>query len=245
MNQHKPTSNRSKAEQVYALLLHLYPRAHRQEFGPLMLQSFKDHYSDTQATQGGVGITFWLEVLTDEAISVLREQVSSLLGGITMQALWKQQGVIFGLLLGILAIGPIIWTNVLFPSFESDSEYGSTYAIVYGLIFLFFAVVGFLASRKSTRILSGTWAGAMTALLGIGIIMMTYFVVDNLFLDIVGKQVDKLAGFHQSHFQTMRDYVNNGLLWGTITVLPVMAVVGAVCGTIGASVSKLLSFARL
>jgi len=89
MNQQKQTSKRLKAEQVYALLLHLYPRAHRQEFGPLMLQSFKDHFSDTQATQGKVGITFWLEVLTDEAISVLREQVSSLLGGITVSKLFS------------------------------------------------------------------------------------------------------------------------------------------------------------
>lgn len=233
------------AEHLYAFLLCLYPQVHRQEYGPLMLQAFKDHYYETRAAQGRIGIGFWLEVLADETKSVLREQLSSIQGGITMQRIWKQQGVIFGLLLGVLAIGAIIWTNVLFPTFESDSEYETTYAIAYIAIFLFFALVGFLASRKTNRLLSGTWAGAITALLGIGIAMLTFFVVDNIFLNIVSHQVDKIYGFQHSTFHTMRDYINAGLLRGVITVLPVIAVVGAVCGTLGAALQKLIPASRL
>jgi len=214
---------------------------HRQEYGPLMVQAFKDHYRDTREAQGRIGITFWLEVIADETKSVLREQLSSIQGGITMQRVWKQQqGVLFGLLLGVLAIVTIVWTNVLFPNFESDSEYEITYAIGYLSIFLFFVLVGFLASRKTNRLLSGTWAGAITALLGFGMAMLTFFVVDNVWLTIVSHQPDKIYGFQHSTFHTMRDYINAGLLSGVVAVLPLMAGVGAACGTAGAALRKLL-----
>ena len=85
-----------------------------------------------------------------------------------MQWMMKQQGMLFGLLLGVLAIGAIVWTNVLSPNFESDSEYETTYAIGYLILILFFVFVGFLASRQTRRLLSGAWAGALAALLGKG-----------------------------------------------------------------------------
>jgi hypothetical protein len=70
--------------------------------------------------------------------------------------------------------------------------------------------------------------------------MLTFTIMDNLFLDIVSQQPDKLWGFqHQQTFHTMRDYVNDGLLRGALFVLPVMTLLGAGWGTIGASVRKL------
>ena len=44
-----------------------------------------------------------------------------------------------------------------------------------------------------------------------------------------------------AHF-VMRDYINAGLLTGAITVLPVTAGVGAVCGTLGAVLQKRIPF---
>jgi hypothetical protein len=144
-----------------------------------------------------------------------------------------------------LAIGTIVWTNVLFPNFESDSEDEITYAIGYLTLFLFFVLVGFLTSRKTNRLLSGTWAGAITALLGAGIAMLTFFVVDNVWLDIVSHQIDKIYGFQHSTFHTMRYYINAGLLTGVVIVLPVMAGAGAACGTLGAALRKLIPFSRV
>ena len=245
MKQQKRPGKQLHAERLYAFLLCLYPRVHRQEYGPLMLQAFKDHYRETREAQGRIGIAFWLEVLADETKSVLREQLSSIQGGSTMQRVWNKPGVLFGLLLGIVAIGTIVWTNVLFPTFESDSEYETTYAIGYLALFLFFVLVGFLARRNTNRLLSGAWAGAITALLGAGIAMLTFFVVDNVWLDIVSHQVDKIYGFQHSTFHTMRDYINAGLLTGAVTVLPVMAGVGAAGGTLGAALRKLIPFSRV
>lgn len=233
MRHRNQRKKRLLAEYFYALLLSLYPGVHRQEYGPLMLQAFKDHYRETREVQGQVGITFWLDVIADEIKSALREHIVSIQGGNVMRWVWRRQGIFFGLLLGILAITNIVWTNVLFPSFKSDDAYEITYIITIVSILLFFALAGTLASRQTNRLLSGTLAGAITAMLGFGIAMLAFFVVDNVWLDVVSHQVDKIYGFQHSAFHTMRDYINAGLLRGTVSVLPMIVVVGAVCGTLG------------
>lgn len=77
----KPMRNFEKhatAERLYVWLLRLYPRAHRQAYGPLMRQAFRDSYRDALATDGKVGPRFWLGVVNDEARSVAREQGAAL-----------------------------------------------------------------------------------------------------------------------------------------------------------------------
>ena len=244
MRYRKQRKKRLSAEYFYTLLLSLYPGVHRREYGSLMLQAFKDHYRETREAQGRVGIIFWLDVIADEVKSALREHIVSIQGGNVMQWIWKRQGIFFGLLLGIMAIGAIFWTNVLFPSFKSDDGYEATYIItIVGVIF-FFTLTGALASRQTNRLLSGASAGAITALLGFGIAMLTFFVIDNVWLDIVSHQADKIYGFQHSTFHTMRDYINAGLLRGTVSVLPVIVVAGAVCGTLGGALRKLIPFSQ-
>lgn len=66
------------AERLYALVLRLYPRAHRQTYGLLMRQAFRDSYHDVLATAGRVGPRFWLGVVGDEARSIAREHGAAL-----------------------------------------------------------------------------------------------------------------------------------------------------------------------
>lgn len=66
------------AEHVYALWLHLYPRAYRDAYGALMLQLFRDMCRDALATQGKVGMALWLGVAADEAKSLAREHGAAL-----------------------------------------------------------------------------------------------------------------------------------------------------------------------
>jgi len=207
-----------------------------------MLQTFKDYYDDTVSTRGSVGKFFWLEILADAAISASREQWSALQEGwlINMNWIGKHFGLTSGLVLGALAIPLVVWTNVISPNNESDSEYTALYLLAYGLLFLVFAGIGFVASRRSHSILSGAWAGATAALLGGAITLAAFFAVDNLFLSIVGQQVDKLQGLHDSRFVTMREYVNVNLVYATFLGLPLLGVVGAVFGTLGAAARKLL-----
>ena len=64
---------RHAAARAYALLLRLYPPAHRRAFGQQMLQTFQDHYRDRVETQEESARRYWQDVLGDVGRSLVRE----------------------------------------------------------------------------------------------------------------------------------------------------------------------------
>jgi hypothetical protein len=80
MNQHHQPADRRRARATrrYALLLQLYPRAHRRAFGPQMRQAFADHFHDAIELAGEDERRFWLGVLGDASKSVAREHLAAL-----------------------------------------------------------------------------------------------------------------------------------------------------------------------
>jgi hypothetical protein len=204
-----------------------------------MAQAFRDQVRDILAAGNRVGIGFWLHVLVDVARSAWREQLSARAEELKMSWIWHHFGVFAGLVLGGTAIVAIVGTNVLFPSNESDSEYTAVYLLGYASLLLVFAAIGFLGSHNR-RILSGTRAGTTAALLGGAIALAAFFAVDNLFLSIVSQQVDKIQGFHQSTYPTMRAYINADLLRAVLIGLPLLGIAGAVCGTLGGILRRLI-----
>jgi hypothetical protein len=205
-----------------------------------MLQTFRDEVREALVTTESLGIGFWLGVVADVVRSVWSERLSTGEGGLRVNWIWKHFGVAAGLLLGGLAIVGIVLSNVVFPTTESDSEYTAVYLVGYAAILVVFAGIGFVASGTPSRIGTGARAGAVAALLATAIGLATFFVVDNLFLSIVGQQVDKIQGFHQSTFRTMRDYVNSGLVYAVLAMLPLSGAAGAAFGAVGAAARKLL-----
>jgi hypothetical protein len=75
--------------------------------------------------------------------------------------------------------------------------------------------------------------GALTAFVGLVLIIATFALLDNIFLETVSQQVDKTRGFERSHYASMRAYINCNHLMGVVTVLPVFVLIGAACGGIG------------
>jgi hypothetical protein len=97
MGEHRRTRSRRRAARVYALLLRLYPRAHRRAFGEQMLQAFQDHYQDAVEADGQTALHFWLGVLGDEGKSLLREHVA-------MIAALRERGAGHWRILAVLAV---------------------------------------------------------------------------------------------------------------------------------------------
>ena len=146
----------------------------------------------------------------------------------------------YGVLLGLGMSAAIILTNVVFPSNKSDDGLINMFAFL--LLFLLFAVGGYIAGKNTNSIKKGAIGGGITAIISVGMTMLTFFVIDNLFLDIVSKQPDKIWAFnHQTTYTDMRDFINYGLLKGLIFVLPVITLLGAVFGTIGAAIARRFS----
>ena len=65
-----------RAQQMYRLLVWLYPTAHRRAFGEQMVQMFGDHYRDAVEGRGGSRLRFWLAVLADAGSSLVTEHAA-------------------------------------------------------------------------------------------------------------------------------------------------------------------------
>lgn len=145
----------------------------------------------------------------------------------------------FGTILGIGMSFVVIVTNIIFPSNKTDD--GMIIMFCYLFLFVLFAIGGYISSRKTKTLKKGAVGGAVTALISISMVMLTFFIIDNLFLDIISRQPDKIWAFsHQTEYTNMRDFINHGLLRGLIFALPVITVIAAGFGIVGAVIARRL-----
>ena len=139
----------------------------------------------------------------------------------------------YGLYMGAIAMPWIVLGKGVFPSTRSDDEIGGFILAAYLCTFCYYGLAGFLAARNTLRIRDGVRAGAQTALIGMGLIIAIFLLVDNIFLETVAQEVDKIRGFERSHYTSMREYINWSLLEGAAFVLPVLGLIGGACGAVG------------
>jgi len=150
---------------------------------------------------------------------------------------------VFGIALAVVGVVAIVWSNVIVPSHESDDEYTTWYLVGYLVLFAYFGASGFLAARTGSSIRDAALTGAITAVISIGIALVTFIVIDNLFLDVVMQQPDKANGFAHSGMTSQRDYVNQGNFALPVVLLTV-ASIGAGCGLFGGLLAHLLGRRR-
>lgn len=74
----RSNQNIERSRRVYARLLYLFPREHREEYGTSMLQVFTDQLRAVGRQEDGSGFfVLWLRTLWDLGISAIKEQFSS------------------------------------------------------------------------------------------------------------------------------------------------------------------------
>ena len=67
----------TRAIRFYSFLLSWYPSYFSEKFHSEMLQTFKDHYVDVDENEGGAGIGFWFDTISDDMLGIVREQLSA------------------------------------------------------------------------------------------------------------------------------------------------------------------------
>ena len=154
--------------------------------------------------------------------------------------------LIYAGVIGALFSVGVVLTNVVFPTpNESDDEYGAWYLVLYLALFALFGIGGLIASRRTQPARTGAIGGAVSALIIVGMILLTFVVVDNVFLDIVSQQIDKINAFHnQSTYTNMRDYINGSLVAGLSFGLIGAVVFGGLFGLMGGAARSLLTTRR-
>ncbi|WP_027345669.1 hypothetical protein [Hamadaea tsunoensis] len=128
----------------------------------------------------------------------------------------------------------IVLTNVVFPSTTDDDTVSVLGAYI--AVFAVLAGIGYLAVRRGgalkTAALCGAIAGAVIGLLTIG----TFLAVDNIWLDIVSRQPQKIQALADSGGGSMRASINRGLLGALVGMPILLGAFGTVFSVIGGAI---------
>jgi hypothetical protein len=99
-------------------------------------------------------------------------------------------------------------------------------------------VTGFRTFRRAGQLragmLAGALAGAITGLVG----GLAFLGLDQIFIETVSKQPDKVVNFPSSGYATMRDYLLAHDLPNVVVALVLGAVGGALLGLVGAGLGR-------
>lgn len=148
---------------------------------------------------------------------------------------WK-----LGLLLGILMSVAIVVTNVVWPSLvghpSPDNELGESIGWI--VIIAIVCGAGYLRVRATSTLREAAISGGTISFISFAIVMITFLAIDNLFLGIVSQQPEKIWLFQHSGFSNMRSYLIHANLRAFWTALPVITVIGAICGLVGGYVGR-------
>lgn len=169
-------NERTRAARRYAVLLRLYPRAHRQRFGAQMLQTFQDHYRDAVESGEQTEARFWLAVAGDESRSILAERIAALTERESRMQMGKRAPTLALTFLAVVAFLYLISGS--FVAFQAQA------ALWAGLIALDVGLVALLA-RYAPRFMA-PWAPSNHSLawlrvgLALGAVLSAYFIVISL-----------------------------------------------------------------
>jgi hypothetical protein len=127
------------ADRIYAILLRLYPRAHRRAFGQQMLQTFHDHYRDMVETRGDSALRYWHEVFSDTGRSLAREYLLALRTALGERTGPMKTGgwIVLAVVAGLLLLGLRVWLSPAVLSAPHGG--GSALSSVVGLALLLLA----------------------------------------------------------------------------------------------------------
>jgi hypothetical protein len=113
--------------------------------------------------------------------------------------------------------------------------------VTYLAVFVALGGIGVLAGRcgaaRRVQVLAGVVAGAAIGALTV----VSFAVVDNIWLGTVSRQPQKIDGFAHSGATSMRAYINHDLIGPAIFAVVAFGIVGAIMGAIGGMVGERLT----
>jgi hypothetical protein len=139
--------------------------------------------------------------------------------------------------------GPALLGIVLFPTvafaLESavfqlrDNQHEPTvgFFMTVGVLLSVWGASGYLAARGARRPASAAKSGAAAALVSVALLAAAFIILNNLFVDRMSNEPDRIRAFQQSGYATMRAYINHELVLSSF--FPVLGAVAVVVGAIG------------
>jgi hypothetical protein len=119
------------------------------------------------------------------------------------------------------------------PDNEGEASIGF-YLTIAGLLCVW-GCSGYLMARPAKRSGAAFFAGAVAGIVSVGILWLTFIVLNNLFLDRMSYEPDRVRAFHQSGYATIREYWDHQRGWGPFPLVMLIAtIVGALGGAVRA-----------
>jgi hypothetical protein len=204
-----------------AWLIRLYPRRWRERYGGELEQLVHDLRPSTST----------VAIAIDLVKGALAAHVQQRCHVKTSDRNAIKRGVLIAGIAWLGVSAEILLTSVVFPS-KNDND-GISVVISYLCIFALLYLTGVLAARhgasRTGQVVAGLVAGALIGALTV----VTFAVVDNVWLGIVSQQQTKIDGFASSGAASMREYLNHSLI-GPAVFFPVfLGAFGAALGGLG------------
>lgn len=150
---------------------------------------------------------------------------------------YSRLGIKYGLLLGLFNSLVIYLSNVVFPSNGPDNAALTAFWAI--AMFAIFCFIGYRISFSGAKPKPSGHAAAVAAFVAFSLTILAFAVVDNAYLSVVSQQTDKITAFSNSHSNSLRSFINQGLLVGYLVGAPFVIITGFFAGKLG-----VLIFAR-
>jgi hypothetical protein len=121
------------------------------------------------------------------------------------------------------------------PDNQHEASLGF-FATVGGLL-LVWAATGYLSADRTGGVGRALKTGALGGTISVAILWLTFIALNNLFIDRMSYEPDRIRAFRASGYATMREFVNQGLFPGLF--FPVLMCVAAFAGAAGGAVGGL------
>ena len=202
-------------------LIRLYPPRWRKRYGDELDQLVRDLRPSVSAAG----------LVIDLTVGAVRAQAYERLGMESNDRRAIRLGVLVAGLVGLGLATEIYLSNVVFPD-PADND-GVSVLVSYLVVFTALFAVGLLAARAGAsrrgQLAAGITAGAIIGALTI----VSFLVVDNVWLDVVARQSQKIEGFAHSGATSMRAYVNRNLIGPAVFFIGVFGGLGGLLSTAG------------
>jgi hypothetical protein len=116
------------------------------------------------------------------------------------------------------------------PDNQHEASLGF-FVTAFGLLFVW-ALGGYLAGRSTRSVLGAIRAGAITAVMSVGILWLTFITLNRLFTDRMSYEPDRIRAFRASGYPTMRAYLNHSIGPGPFPWLMGVAVLAGMAGSV-------------
>ena len=148
-----------------------------------------------------------------------------------------RRGIIDGAIVAAVVAVVLFLSDVVYPKSpsesDSDPEYIRQLLLGYGLLFLFFLVVGVHGRWRGGSLVAGVKSGVAAGVTITVIVFVATAFIDNAFLSIVSQQHDKRMAFEHSGMGSMRLFLNLQNLVGLLVLVPGSALVGGLLSGVG------------